>query len=172
MLYTDMTVRRILTDGLIACVPFTIVVWTTFLARPRLWLHSLPADIQSMVAPKSAAERRTTVSLGALVLLCFFGVPSFLTWRLHSAVPGGLSLRDALTHLWGVWMIVNVWDLVAMDWPYAYFMDPSRPPIPGTAGASGYKDYGFHFRAFLKASLFGLGVVVPVAIVISLLPGG
>jgi len=167
-----MTLRGILTGGLIACVPFTIVVWTTFLAKPRLWLHSLPPDIRAMTPPKSAAERGATIWLGAIVLLCFFGVPSLLTWRLHTTVAGGLSFRDSLTHLWGVWMIVNVWDLVVMDWPYAYLVDPGRPPIPGTRGARGYKDYGFHFRAFLKASVLGLAVVVPAAFVISLLPGG
>jgi hypothetical protein len=167
-----MTLRSILADGLVACIPFTLVVWASFLAKPRLWLHSLPPDIRAMAPPKSAAERRTTVWMGALVLLCFFGVPSFLTWRLHASVPGGLPFRDALTHLWGVWMIVIVWDLVVMDWPYAYLMNPGRPPIPGTRGARGYKDYGFHFRAFLKASVLGLAVVVPAAFVISLLPGG
>jgi hypothetical protein len=167
-----MTLRSILADGLVACMPFTLVVGASFRATPRLWLHSLPPDIRAMAPPKSAAERRTTVWMGALVLLCFFGVPSFLTWRLHAGVPGGLPFRDALTHLWGVWMIVNVWDLVVMDWPYAYLVDPGRPPIPGTRGARGYKDYGFHFRAFLKASVLGLVVVVPAAFVISLLPGG
>lgn len=169
---TDMTLRRILADGLTACVPFTLVVWTSFFWKPRLWLHSLPADIQAMAPPKSAAERRTTIWMGALVLLCFFGVPSFLTWRLHSTIPGGLSIRDSLTHLWGVWMIVNAWDLVGMDWPYAYLVDPRRPPIPGTRGARGYKDYAFHSKAFLKASVLGLAVIVPVAVVIPWLPGG
>ena len=51
-------------------------------------------------------------------------------------------------------MVVNAWDLVGIDWPYAYCMDPDRPPIPGTAGAHGYKDHTFHARAFLKASVF------------------
>ena len=64
------------------------------------------------------------------------------------------------------------WDLVLIDWPYAYFVDPSRPPIPGTAGALGYKDYGFHARAFLKASAFSLAIIVPAALLMSLAPGG
>ena len=35
----------------------------------------------------------------------------------------------------------------------------------------GYKDYGFHARAFLKASAFSLAIIVPAGILISLLPG-
>ena len=163
---------RALTDGLMACVPFSIVVWASFLRRPRVWLHSLPPDILAMAPPKTAAERRMTIWLGAIVLLAFFGVPILLTWRLHAERAGGLSFGQALAHLYGVWMVVNAWDLVAIDWPYAYFVDPRRPPIPGTEGAAGYKDYGFHFRAFLKASVFGLAVIIPAAALIALLPGG
>jgi hypothetical protein len=105
------------------------------------------------------------------VLLCFFGVPIALTYRMHAEVPGGTSFVRAFAHLYGVWTLVNLWDLVGIDWPYAFFMNPERPPIPGTAGARGYKDYGFHARASLKASVFGLAIIVPAALVISLLPG-
>jgi hypothetical protein len=167
-----MTLGRVVADGLMACIPFTIVVWASFLTKPRVWLHSLPADIQAMAPPKTPAERAATAWLGALVLACFFGVPVLLTWRLHGEVPGGLSFRESFVHLYSVWMIVNAWDLVAIDWPYAYLVDPARPPIPGTAGARGYKDYAHHSRAFVKASLFGLAVIVPAATIVSLTPGG
>ena len=166
-----MTLTRVLVDGLTACIPFSIVVWASFLTMPRLWLHSLPPDIRAMAPPKTAAERRLTAVMGSLVLLCFFGVPIFLTLRLNSEVRGGLSFGEAFAHLYGVWMVVNLWDLLLIDWPYAYFMDPGRPPIPGTAGAAGYKDYGFHSRAFLKASVFSLALIVPAALLISLVPG-
>jgi hypothetical protein len=162
-----MSIGRIFTDGFIAVVPFSIVVWVSFLSMPRLWLHSLPADIQAMVPPKSARERQATAVMGTLVLLCFFGVPIYLTWRLHDEVPGGLSFPDAFMHLYGVWTLVNLWDLIAIDWPYAYFVNPARPPIPGSAGARGYKDYAFHARAFLKASVFGLAIILPAALAVS-----
>jgi hypothetical protein len=153
-------------------VPFSIVVWASFLSMPRLWLHSLPPDIQAMAPPKSAAERHLTGIMGAVVLTTFFGVPAALTWRLHSTLPGGLSFGEAVAHLYGVWMVVNVWDLVMMDWPYAYFVNPDRPPIAGTGGARGYKDYGFHARKFVKASVLSPAVIVPAAFLISRTPGG
>lgn len=167
---SPVTTGRILVDGLLACVPFSIVVWTSFTLTPRIWLHSLPPDIQAMAPPKTAAERRVTAWVAPLVLMSFFGVPILLTWRLHLEVVGGLSFRDALTHLYGVWMVINLWDLVGIDWPYAYFVDPNRPPIPGTAGADGYKDYAFHLRSFLKASVFSLAIILPAALLISRLP--
>lgn len=154
---------QMLLDGVLVSLPFTVVVWASFRWKPRLWLHSLPADIQAMVPPKTATERVATGWAGALVLLCFFGGPIALTWRRQTAVPGGVSFADTLGYLYGVWMVVNVWDLVVIDWLYAFWMDPEHPPIPGTAGARGYKNYGFHARAFVKASVLSLVVLVPAA---------
>ncbi len=159
---------NVLADGLLACLPFTVVVVASFVLKPRLWLHSLPPDIQAMAAPKTTAERQLTVLMGGLVLFCFFGVPILLTWKRHLQVAGGFSAVEAVAYLYGVWMIVNAWDLVGIDWPYAYWVDPGRPPIPGTEGAAGYKDYGFHARAFLKASVFGLAIIVPAGAAVSL----
>jgi len=159
--------QRILIEGVIVSIPFSVVVWASFLAKPRLWLHSLPPDIQAMAHAKTAAERRLTALMGGIVLAIFFGLPIALTRRLDAETPGGLSFGLALAHLYGVWSVVNLWDLVLIDWPYAYFVDPDRPPIPGTEGARGYKDYGFHFRSFLKASVFSLAILVPAALLIA-----
>ena len=49
-------------------------------------------------------------------------------------------------------------------------LDPKMQPIPGTEGAAGYKDYGFHARAFFKASVFSLAIIVPAGIAISFMP--
>ena len=165
-----MKLSHILVDGLLACVPFTVVVLTSFRLKPRLWLHSLPQDIQSMAAPKTNAERKLTGWMGSVVLFCFFGIPILLTWKRHLQVPGGFSGVEAVAYLYGVWMIVNAWDLVGIDWPYAYWVDPDQPPIPGTEGAEGYKKYGFHARAFFKASVFSLAIIVPAGIAVSLVP--
>lgn len=165
-----MTLSNILIDGVLACLPFTVVVLASFIFKPRLWLHSLPPDIQAMAPPKTKAERRQTRWMGSLVLFCAFGVPSLLTWKRHMQVAGGFSSVEAIAYLYGVWMIVNAWDLVGIDWPYASWVDLNRPPIPGTEGAAGYKDFGFHARAFFKASVFSLAIVVPAGIAVSLSP--
>jgi hypothetical protein len=161
---------HILLDGALACIPFTVVVLTSFLLKPRLWLHSLPPDIQAMAPPKTPAERQLTNWMGGLVLFCFFGIPILLTWNRHLQYAGGFSSVEALAHLYGVWMLVNVWDLVGIDWPYAYWVDPLRPPIPGTEGAVGYKDYAFHAKAFFKASVLSLVLLVPAGLAVSLIP--
>lgn len=157
---------RILRDGLTACIPFSIMILMSFLTMPRLWLHSLPPDIQALAAPKTEGEKRLTAVMGIFVLLAFFGVPLALTWRLQGERGGLLSFPEALAHLYGVWMIINLWDLVVIDWGYAALVNPEKPPIPGTAGAAGYKDYRFHLNSFMKASVFSLIILVPAAAMI------
>lgn len=134
---------------------------------PRVWLHSLPADIQAMAAPKTEREKRLTGVMGIFVLLAFFGVPIVLTWRLNAESGGSLSVAQIFLYLYGVWMVVNAWDLVGIDWLYAALVNPDKPPIAGTVGAKGYKDYRFHFKGFLKASVFSLILLVPAAVVMS-----
>lgn len=160
--------ERILSDGLIACIPFMIVCWISFLTMPRLWLHSLPSDIQAMAAPKTPREKQLTAFMGIFVMLAFFGVPIALTWRLRIERGDDLSFIEALLHLYGVWMVVNLWDLFLIDWLYTTLVNPDKPPIPGTEGAAGYKDYRFHLNAGLKASALSLILLVPAALVIGL----
>lgn len=159
---------RILTDGLIASLPFAVVVWISFLTMPRLWLHSLPDDIQGMAAPKTPRERRLTGIMGVFVLLTFFGLPIFLTWQLKVEMGGALPFGAVMGHLYGVWFIVNLWDLVLIDWVYIALVNPEKPPIPNTAGAAGYKDYRFHFNSFLKACVLSLIILIPAAVIITL----
>lgn len=160
------SLEQILSDGVIASIPFSIIVWATFLTMPRLWLHSLPADIQALAPAKTLPEKRLTVIMGIFVLLAFFGVPIALTWRLKIASGSDLSFTQILIYLYGVWMVINLCDLVLIDWLYTTLVNPDRPPIAGTAGAAGYKDYRFHLNTFFKASVFSLLIIVPAAAVI------
>lgn len=47
-------------------------------------------------------------------------------------------------------------DLLIPDWLIFVAIQPKFIILPGTEGAKGYRDYGFHFRAFLKGSLGAL----------------
>jgi hypothetical protein len=52
-----------------------------------------------------------------------------------------------------VLLVFNAVDLLILDWLVFATLRPRIVVLPGTEGAQGYGDYGFHFRAFLK----GLG---------------
>jgi hypothetical protein len=66
-------------------------------------------------------------------------------------------------------MVFNLVDLLVLDWLIFVTIQPRIIVLPGTEGMEGYRDYGFHFRAFLKgvagsliAGLIVAGVVVVI----------
>ena len=149
--------------GLLVCLPFSLFVYVTFSRWPRLWLHSLPPDIVALARPKTATEEQRTRLLMIPILVILPGL-SFVSalvaarwWDL------GLSFVGAAIHIYVVWLVVHVWDFVVIDCGYALLMDPDRPPIPGTAGAKGYQDYAFHFRALVRAAAMSVIPVPPLA---------
>lgn len=155
--------RTTLLHGLLICLPFSVFAVVTFWKWPRLWLHSLPPNIARMAGPKTAAEERQTRYLLIPYLLILPGLSVASTLGAAWATGTNLTFGGALLHLYGVWIIVHVWDWLVIDGGHILIIDPQKPPVPGTAGAAGYKDFGFHWRALLRAvPLSGL-FVVPVA---------
>lgn len=158
-----------LVHGLIICIPFSIFVLISFWGWPRLWLHSLPPDIAQMAEPKTEKESRQTkfFLIPYLLILPGLSIASalFLAW----ATQTNLSFIGALIHIYGIWIIVHVWDFVIIDCGHALYINPNYPPIPGTEGAKGYKDYAFHFKSLLKAVPMSAIFVVPSALIVSLL---
>lgn len=157
-----------LVTGLVLCVPFTVFVVTTFRQMPRVWLHSLPPDIVRAAGPKTAREVRVTryvmLPIFVVILPGLSGVSAI--WLAHRS---GLdpSFGAAVLHLYVVWTVVHAWDFLVIDGLYTAWIDPAQPPTPGTEGAKGWKDYGFHFRSFLKAVLMSATMVVPLAALVA-----
>jgi hypothetical protein len=141
--------------GLAACV--LLVLWLFLLGRtnPRIMLQDYPRDVQAAVPPKTAQERRQTVYWAIPLFLLFLGFP--LAAALTAQAAGGDVLTSALC-AFGVGVVINVFDLLILDWLMFCTWTPSFVVLPGTEGLAGYKDYGLHFRGFLT------GIVISAAL--------
>jgi hypothetical protein len=155
-----------LLHGLLICIPFTIFVAISFVTKPRLWLHSLPADIQQRAPQKTARENIVT----RLVLLPIFIIilPGLSTL---SAISAGMTsptptLSGLIGHLYLVWIIVHFWDLIVIDGIAMLLINPAKPPIAGTEYAPGWTDIAFHIRSFGKAVLTSAIFVLPAGVII------
>lgn len=156
--------------ALLICIPFSIFVLTSFLTKPRLWLHSLPEDIQRKAHPKTKKEKQLTQFILLpvfLIILPGLSIASLIYIGISTSAD--ISFMAASVHLYGIWAFVHLWDLVIIDGIFMLTIDEHHPPIPGTEGAKGWKDLGFHFRSFLKAVVFSALFVLPAAFLISLL---
>lgn len=155
--------------GLLICVPFTIFAVGTFWINPRLWLHSLPLDIQKRTHPKTSIEKKiTNFVLIPLVLLILPGLSIGSVIYSVQTTNINLSFTGTLLHLYGIWLIVHLWDFVFIDSVHSFFINPQHPPIAGTEMAKGWNDYAFHFHALIKASIMSAIFVIPAAFVLSL----
>jgi hypothetical protein len=144
-----------ITFGLAACV--LLVVWLFLLGRtnPRIMLQDYPPDVQAAVPPKTAQERRQTIYWAIPLFLLFLGFP--LAAALTAEAAGADLLTIALC-AFGVGVVINLFDLLILDWLLFCTWTPSFVVLPGTRGLEGYKDYGLHFRGFLT------GIVISAAL--------
>jgi hypothetical protein len=156
-----------LLHGLLICVPFSIFALGSFWWRPRLWLHSLPPDIKQMTTPKTEAEKRQTrYLLLPVFLLILPGLSIASVMYVAETNQIDLSFAGILVHIYGIWMTVHIWDFLVIDCGFILLNDPQHPPIPGTEAAKGWKDYGFHFRALLRATVMSALFVAPASAVL------
>lgn len=149
----------LLSDGILLTLFFSAFVGLTIWWKPRMWMHDFPQDIQEKMPPKTDAEKRLTNLMAIPFFVLLFGGLGLTAYRF------GLSngLLATMLHVYLVWQMVNVFDLIVIDWGGMHLVDPLNPPFPGTEGAKGYRDYKFHLLGFVKGSVMGL-VLAPVTV--------
>lgn len=150
-----------LSHALLICIPFTVLVLITFWKKPRLWLHSLPEDIQNLAPPKTESEIRQTKTILLPIMLMILPGLSVLSVIYASQNVEDLSFLGIFVHLYLVWAIIHIWDFIIIDCGFCLMIDLSHPPIEGTEDAKGWKDYKFHLLALRKALVLTLVFVVP-----------
>jgi hypothetical protein len=157
MLFWPLVLHAAAWGALLSAVLFPIVLGLTWL-NPEILLKDYPPDIQAKHGSQSARARwlRLPVALVVIALLVALIVWSF---QAVAAAPGAgaggdLSFRDAGLHLFVMFNVFNLLDLVVLDWLIVVRLRPKFMILPGTEGLAGYGDYAFHFRGFL------IGVVI------------
>ena len=105
-----------------------------------------------MLPPKTAEEKRLTKVIAVPFFSLLFGSLAFAAFRYGNSQ----GFWAMWLHVYLVWQVVNLFDLVVIDWCGTLLIDPMNPPFPETKGAKGYRDFMFHFVAFLKGSVMGI----------------
>jgi hypothetical protein len=128
----------------ILCVLLLGVLWL----NPEIMLNDYPPDVREKHGPMSERSKRqrlpVAVAIGAVALAIV--VRSFSAVRADAR--GDISFVTAFVHLFVMFSVFNVVDLLLLDWPLVA-IGPRFMVLPGTEGLAGYKDYRFHLRGFL-----------------------
>lgn len=149
---------QIFIEGMLLSAFFCFGVLGMLAYNPRLLLNDYPQSIRLSVPPKSSKETKLTRAVGipfAAVLL----IAPFIS-TLHY---GEIAFIHAFLHPFLVFAIVSLVDLIVVDWLIFCFITPDFLVIPGTKGMKDYKNYRFHFFAFLKGIVVYGGLCMVIA---------
>lgn len=78
-----------------------------------------------------------------------------------------ISFFPLFFNAFGVVFIFNLVDLLLLDWLLFCFITPNFLIIPGTEGMQAYKDYGYHFRAFLIGTVLSIAAGLVIVGIVS-----
>ena len=133
--------------------------------NPETWLPDYPPDISEGFWPRSERAKRQRRLVGIPVFLLLAGILVLSSVRL-AQIGSESVFFSVFFGTFVVLLVFNAVDLLILDWLVFVTLRPKIVVLPGTEGAEGYGDYGFHFRAFLKGlagSLVGSIVVAGMA---------
>jgi hypothetical protein len=136
--------------------------------NPEIMLRGYPPDIKARYGEGSPATKRQRSWLALAVGLVLFGTLALAIMRLPQAIGGELTFVATILCVFIMLFIFNLVDLVVLDWLIFNTLQPKFIVLPGTAGMAGYRDYGFHFKAFLRGTLILL-VASPIIAAIAML---
>ena len=159
-------VRDVLIDGAILSLLASLYLMAVLIYNPRLFLQDYPGAIQAAVPPKTVHEKRLSLILGLPFLLLLLVGPLLSTLAFVRGSEGGVPFLAAFFHAFGVIFTSNVVDWLLLDWVVFCTITPSFLVIPGSGGMAAYKDYFYHFRAFLVGTVLSLGEGLLMAAVV------
>lgn len=150
-----MKINHTLLHGLALSIIASVYIIITLLINPRIWLQDYPQAIQDLIPPKDEKEKKLTLILGILFLILLLAFPLFSTILLKTHNPD-FSYLSLAFNAFGVAFAFNIIDWLILDWLMFCAITPKFIVIPGSEGASGYKDYWFHFRGFLIGTILSI----------------
>jgi hypothetical protein len=139
--------------GIILSGVLTILILGSLYINPEMWLHDAPRDIQEKHGPMSARAKRQRAWLAVAFAVAIIGVVGLSFVRLPAVVGGPLTFMSVFAHLWIMFMLFNVVDLLLIDWLIVEFMRPAFIVQSGLGQLMAERNYWHHFQGFLKGSV-------------------
>lgn len=133
-------------NALIYAVIFSAFTLFTLFINPRIWLHDYPDKIKQIAPLKTEKEKKLTAVLSVFFVLIFIGYPIISLFQYKNPV----TFLGLFLHFFILFQFTNLIDLLILDWIIFCTITPKRIIISGTTVEDGYKDYRFHFIAFLR----------------------
>jgi len=150
------------------CLLFTLVILPAQYKEPINMIMSYPPKIIQRVEElpqyKGTIKQREKVHISRKI----FGLLFFVILLSGVAYLSGCrSFGTTFVHVFILFVVVNVYDLVVLDW--GIFCHSKKLRIPGTEDMEKeYKDYLFHVKGACIGILLGLVVALVSGVIIQL----
>lgn len=143
---------------IVCCIVFTIIILPAQYKDPMSMIMSYPPPIIKKVEElpqyKGTIKQREKSHIGKKILGSIFFV---VVLSVVAYFSGCRSFREAFIHVFTLFLAVNIYDLVVLDW--GIFCHSRKLRIPGTEDMEKeYKNYIFHVKGAVVGTV--LGVVV------------
>jgi hypothetical protein len=147
--------HSLLYGAILSGVMFAIILGS-LAYNPELWLNDFPPDIRAKYGPASEKTKRQKKWVAPLFLMALLGIMVASLIQVPRLSGGQMRFLPAFVHLYIVFLVFNLVDLLVIDWLIGIVLRPRFTILPGTEGMAGYRDYAYHLRAFGTGMVGGL----------------
>lgn len=155
-------------ECVILCIVFTLIILPVQYKDPMVMIMSYPPNVIKRVEqlPQYAGcikEREKKHIAKKIFGLFFFSI----ILAIIAYVSGCREFVDTFIHVFMLFFVVNIYDMLVLDW--GIFCHSKKLRIPGTEDMDeDYKDYLFHARGAIKGTVMGMIVAILSGVIILL----
>lgn len=146
---------------------FVLIVLGSLRYNPRLWIQDFPEEIQVEMEPLSKEERLTRLLMGGLLLVVVVGIPLVSVLSLKPAGEG-ITFLEGFLHIWLIFMVVNLVDLVLIDCVIGIWWQPEFLSTPELESLRQHLTVRFHIIEHLKGTVLLTVLALGLAVLVSL----
>lgn len=147
-------------ECMVFCIVFTLMILPAQYKDPISMIMSYPPNVIKRVEQLPQYEGCIKEREKKHISLKIFGVILFtVVLAIVAYFSGCREFADTFFHVFMLFFVVNLYDMVVLDW--GIFCHSKKLRIPGTEDMDKeYKDYLFHVKGAIKGTVLGIVIAI------------
>ena len=147
-------------ECVILCIVFTLMILPAQFKDPMVMIMSYPPNVIKRVEQlpqySGCIKEKEKKHISKKIFGLFFFA---ILLAIVAYFSGCREFLDTFLHVFMLFFVVNIYDMVVLDW--GIFCHSKKLRIPGTEDMDeDYKDYLFHVKGAVKGTLIGIIVAL------------
>lgn len=155
-------------ECVVLCIVFTLVILSAQYKDPMVMIMSYPPNVIKRVEQLPQYEGCIKEKEKKHISKKIFGLFFFaILLAIVAYFSGCREFTDTFFHVFMLFFVVNIYDMVVLDW--GIFCHSKKLRIPGTEDMDkDYTDYLFHVKGAMKGVVLGIIVAILSGVIILL----